>query len=107
MEFRRVKLGSNLSIQCPDHTEGPLELYVWGELPSQQLPRFWTPGQDSERAFVGNHGELVFAYVTQEDVKKIRDMRGIQCILYLSQSYVPSKRFMLEADGGVIFKMHR
>jgi len=105
MEFRKVKLGSNLTIQCPDHTEGTLELYVWGELPSQQLPRFWTPGQDSERAFVGDHGELVFAYVTQEDVKKIRDMRGIQCILYLSQSYVPSKRIMLEADGEVDVKI--
>ena len=55
---------------------------MWGDFPVDGKPVTWETGYPSKRVFIGEHGQLVFSYITQEDVNRINNMGGIRCILY-------------------------
>ena len=95
----KATLGSQVNLTCPDHTEGEGQLYYWGELPDQGKPVLWGNGDEQPLAFIGEHGELIFSYLTQEHVTKINQLGGISCILYQLQAARSSIRISIETDG--------
>ena len=95
----KATLGSQVNLTCPDHTEGEGQLYYWGKLPDQGKPVLWGNGDEQPLAFIGEHGELIFSYLTQEHVTKINQLGGISCILYQLQSARQSVRISIETDG--------
>lgn len=95
----KATLGSQVNLTCPDHTEGEGQLYYWGELPDQGKPVLWGNGDEQRLAFIGEHGELIFSYLTQDHVNKINQLGGISCILYQLQAALASVRISIEKDG--------
>ena len=95
----KATLGSQVNLTCPDHTEGEGRQYYWGELPDQGKPVMWGNGDVQPLAFIGEHGELIFSYLTEDHVNKINKLGGISCILYQLQAARVSVRISIEKDG--------
>ena len=95
----KATLGSQVNLTCPDHTEGLGQLYYWGQLPDQVKPILWGNGDVEPLAFIGENGELIFSYLTQDHVNKVNQLGGISCILYQLQAAHQSVRISIEKDG--------
>lgn len=90
-------IGKPLTIECPKHTEGVGNTFVWGNLPEGEgIPTVWRMGQQPiENVFFGPRGQLIFQALTRDEVKLVNDVGGASCILYLGTPEV-SKQFKIK-----------
>ena len=95
----KATLGSQFNLTCPDHTEGEGQLYYWGQMPDQGKPILWGNGDVVPLAFIGDRGELIFSYLTEDHITDIKTKGGISCILYQLQESHQSVRISIEKDG--------
>ena len=98
-----AQLGKPLYIKCPPHKEGYGQIYWWGDFPEMTVPILWKTGDPSKYGFSADHGEYIFAYMTQKDVDEINLNGGISCILYQSQHFIQSVKQKINVVAEGIF----
>lgn len=94
-----VKLGEPVRLDCPPHTEGSGNVYLWGYL-KDSGPTYWKSGDyPLENAFITKHGTLTYSSFTEKDAENINTPGGVSCILYRKES-VESARIKVVPSPG-------
>lgn len=92
-------IGKQVNLTCPNHSYEEGQIYYWGTLPDQGRPILWGNGDQDGLMFIGDKGQLIFSYLTKDQVMMINRLNGISCILYQSHATRPSVRFKINSVG--------
>ena len=91
---QQVTLGRTQTFKCPAHFPSNLVVYSWtGKDIKIQL-------QMNERRAIKPNGDLVFLFVTMEDVNDIKGLGGIQCTMLAANTFYSSGALTLTVPPG-------
>ena len=92
-----VTVGQSHIIPCPPHVKGYGTTYSWGTFSgrSSYLLKRYSHGQINNHLFQTRKGELVYAAVSEDDIRESQDIGGLRCILSNGFEEIVSKQVIL------------
>ena len=88
-----VDLGQSVRIPCPAHGASYGAVYSWSGDENLEFPI-------NARRAISAAGELFIMYVTQEDITKIEQLKGISCTITGANTIYKSRRITLVKSGN-------
>ena len=89
---KKVNLGESFSYDCPPHEYSYGVVYSWGNVHGDAQLNF----ARNERRSISSNGTLFIMYLTQEDIDKIDEYKGIGCTISGANSFQRSGTLKLE-----------
>ena len=95
-----VTLGRKKVIKCPPRGKGFGVSYDWGKFSS--LDGFKSLGT-TENRFITSQGDLIFSYITQQDIDDVSNIGGLQCRMQAGKNYYDSHTIRLNKVGSGMY----